>query len=239
MQRFAACRYLPHVTKGERRGERPVPGLPRLPPGRHGLSREFVAENQRDRLMAGIIAVVAEHGYHDATISQIAAAAGVSRRTFYTYFSSKEECFFETYDVVVGHLREAARAAAAEHTEWPQRARARISATLDFFAANPALARFVLIAPSRAGEEIVARYRLAIANALSELTEGMPLPPVSRKPSEAVQHSLVGGIAMVIVRKVEAGEGERLPELLPELLVLSLTPFLGHEQAHQLAGQAS
>jgi AcrR family transcriptional regulator len=227
------------VTERDRAGEDSGPGLPRLPPGRHGLSREFVAENQRDRLMAGIIAVVAQRGYHEATISQIAAAAGVSRRTFYTYFSSKEECFFATYDVVVGHLREAARAAAAEQTEWPQRARTGLAAILDCFAANPDLARFALIAPSRAGEEIVARYRLAIAGALAELTGGMPPPPVTREPSEAVQHALVGGIAMVIAQKVEAGEGERLPELLPELLVHLLTPYLGHEQAGQLAGQAS
>jgi AcrR family transcriptional regulator len=187
--------------------------------------------------MAGIIAVVAEQGYHDATISQIAAAAGVSRRTFYAYFSSKEESFFATYDAVVGHLVAAARAAAAEHTEWPQRARARLAAALDFFAVNPDLARFILIAPLRAGQEIVASYRLAIDTALREFTEGMP-PPGSSNPSEVVQHSLANGMATVIARKVEDGEGERLAELLPELVVVVFTPFVGHEQAQRLASQA-
>jgi AcrR family transcriptional regulator len=239
VRRFAPGRYVSVVTEREPQGEDSAPALPRLPPGRHGLAREFVAQNQRDRLTAGMIAAVAEHGYHEATISQITAAAGVSRRTFYAYFSSKEECFFATYDIVVGHLREAARAAAAEHADWPQQARARLAAVLDFFAANPDLARFALVAPSRAGNGIVARYRLAIARALGDFTEGMPPPPATRDPSEAVQQSLVGGIATVIVRKVEAGEGERLPELLPELLVLALTPFLGHEEALRVASQSS
>jgi AcrR family transcriptional regulator len=235
VQHLPAHRYLPGVTKRKGPGEDSAPGLSRLPPGRHGLSREFVSKNQRDRLTAGMIAAVAEHGYHDTTITQIAAAAGVSRRTFYAYFSSKQECFLATYDVVARHLREAVHHAAADQAPWAERVRAKLAAALEFFAANPDLARFVLIAPARAGDEIPARYRLGIANTLAELTEGMPAPPGVHSPSDAVQHSLVGGMATLVVRKVEAGEGERLPELLPDLLVLLLSPFLGQKEALRVA----
>jgi AcrR family transcriptional regulator len=217
---------------GDRRA---ASGLPRLPSGRHGLSREFVSKNQRDRITAGIIATVAEYGYHDATIAQIAAAAGVSRRTFYTYYSSKEECFFATYDVIAEHLRHAIREAAAGLEEWPDLVRAKFAVTLDFFAANPDLARFLMIAPTRAGEDIADRYRIAIDRTLAELTTGMPPPPATLVPSEAVQHSLIGGIAALIVNKVQAGEGERLPELLPDLLELALAPYLGREEAVRYA----
>ena len=116
MQRRAASRYRPRVAKGNQAGGDPAPGLARLPPGRHGLSREFVAKNQRDRLTAGMIATVAEHGFHEATITQIAAAAGVSRRTFYSYFSSKEECFFDTFGQVADHLEGAMTAAGPRPT---------------------------------------------------------------------------------------------------------------------------
>lgn len=225
------------MTARERPGEDSGPGLPRLPPGRHGLSREFVARNQRDRLMAGIIAVVAEHGYHDATITQIAAAAGVSRRTFYAYFPAKEECFFATYEMVGRHLRQAVHEAAAAESSWPERVRAKFAVALDFFAANPDLARFLMIAPPRAGNEIAARLHLAITNAVAEVTEGMPPPPAVRVPSQAVQQSLVAGVAALVVRKVEAGEGERLPDLLPDLLELTLAPYLGREEAARLARQ--
>jgi AcrR family transcriptional regulator len=209
--------------------------LARLPSGRHGLSREYVAQNQRDRIIAGMIATVAQHGYHDATITQVAAAAGVSRRTFYPYYSSKEECFFDTYDVIAQHLRDAIRESTAGLEDWPDLVRAKFAVTLDFFAANPDLARFLMIAPTRAGEEIAARYRRAIGNTLAELTAGMPPPPATRAPSQAVQHSLIGGIAALIVNKVQAGEGERLPELLPDLLELALAPYLGREEAVRYA----
>jgi AcrR family transcriptional regulator len=93
------------VSKRAGAGDDPALRLARLPPGRHGLPREFVTQNQRDRLAAGTIAVVAERGLNEATITQICAAAGVSRRTFYSYFSSKEECFFAAYDTIAEHLK--------------------------------------------------------------------------------------------------------------------------------------
>ena len=157
--------------------------LARLPPGRHGLPREFVTRNQRDRLAAGTIAVVAERGLNEATITQICAAAGVSRRTFYTYFSSKEACFFAAYATIAEHLRIATDVAAATQAEWPSRVTAKLGAALEFLAANPDLARFFLIAPQRAGEEVASRYRQGMDRAVEYLCEGMPPPPATKAPS--------------------------------------------------------
>lgn len=213
------------------RGER----LPRLPPGRHGLSRDFVTENQRGRITAGIISAVAEHGYHETTITQIAAAAGVSRRTFYSFFSSKEDCFFDTYNQIADYLRQAAAAASAGKRSWPERVRARLGAVLQVFAENPDLARFVLIAPPRAGEAVAVRFRAAMDEVLAELTGDMPKQLAREKPSRAAEHALVGGGVALVVVKVQAGEGERLPELLPELTELTLTPYIGRAEATKAA----
>ena len=122
-----ASRYGPPVSKVGPAGDDAALRLAKLPPGRHGLPREFVTQNQRDRLAAGTIAVVAERGFNAATITQICAAAGVSRRTFYAYFSSKEECFFAAYDTIAEHLRVAtdAATAAAGRVAGPGRRQAR------------------------------------------------------------------------------------------------------------------
>jgi AcrR family transcriptional regulator len=230
-----SSRYRPRVAKGKQAGEDPAPGLARLPPGRHGLSREFVAKNQRDRLTAGMIATVAEHGFHEATISQIAAAAGVSRRTFYGYFSSKGECFFDAFGQVAEHLEGAMANAGEGEADWPARVRAQLTAMLETFAANPDLARFALIAPPNAGGEIAARYRELLERLFAILVEDRPPPPTTREPSRAVADGLLGGIVALIVRKVKAGHGEQLAELAPDLLELFLTPYYGQEQAVRLA----
>jgi AcrR family transcriptional regulator len=239
VQRRASARYRPRVAKGEQGGEESAPGLARLPPGRHGLSREFVAKNQRDRLTAGMIATVAEHGYHDATITQIAAAAGVSRRTFYGYFSSKEECFFDTFGQVAEHLEGAMAAAAAGAENWPAQVRSQLAALLETFAANPDLARFTLMAPPNAGGEIAAGYRALLERLFVLLTQAKPSPPDVQEPSRAVTDGLLGGIVALIVRKVKAGEGEQLVELVPDLLALFLAPYYGREEAVRLAARAA
>lgn len=211
------------------------PGLPRLPPGRHGLPREFVARNQRERLAAGIIATVAERGYHGATITQIAAAAGVSRRTFYGYYASKEKCFRETYQALVDFLSEAIAAAGAEVGEWPERVRAELATLLEALAANPDLISYLLLAPPAAGGEIAGLYRSFLERLLALLAEGRPAPPAIREPSEAAEYGLAGGLAALLVDKLKAGEGERIAELLPDLLELVLTPYLGRERAVEVA----
>ncbi|HSR95056.1 MAG TPA: TetR/AcrR family transcriptional regulator [Solirubrobacterales bacterium] len=227
------------MAKGKQAGEDSASGLARLPPGRHGLSREFVAKNQRDRLTAGMIAAVAEHGFHKATITQIAAAAGVSRRTFYGYFSSKEECFFDTFGQVADHLEAAMTSAGEGEAEWPAQIRAQLTAMLETFAANPDLARFALIAPANAGGEIAARYRKLLERLFAILTEAKPPPPATSEPSRAVADGIVGGIVALVVRKVKAGEGEELVELAPDLLELFLTPYYGQEEAVRLSRRPS
>ncbi len=226
------------MAEREEPAQRQPGGLPRLPPGRHGLAREFVVRNQRDRLTAGIIASVAERGYHETTVSQICAAAGVSRRTFYTYFSAKEECFLQAFDLVFDHLVAAMREAGGEGDSWPQRVRARFAAMLAVFAANPDLVRFALVAPLRAGGEIAARHRPALDRVLAELTRGRPRRGV-RRASPAVEGALVGGIMSLVARQVERGEGEDLAALLPDLVELFLTPYLGHEEALAVAAPAA
>ena len=234
---MTASRYRPPVAKREPQAE-DSPGLPRLPPGRHGLPRDFVVQNQRDRLAAGIIAAVSEFGYHETTITQIAAAAGVSRRTFYSYFDSKEECFFATFDQIAEHLCDAARAAAAGEREWPAQVAARIDSGLEIFSTNPQLARFTLAVPPRAGSDVTAHYRHALDSALGELTAGLPAGK-TQTPSAAVQHSLIGGAVSLIVQKLEAEEGESIRDLLPDLVELFLTPFIGRAEAVRAADAAS
>jgi AcrR family transcriptional regulator len=220
---------------GRKEGDPPAEDaeLARLPGGRHGLSREFVATNQRERLTAAMIACVAENGFQQTGIADVTRTAGVSRRTFYAYFETKEGCFLATYELIARHLLEQVLAAVEPHEEWAAQVRAALAATLDFFASNPDLARFMLIAPTRAGEEIAARYRVSAERALELLTAG--LPKKAKRPPASVQTAQIGGMSALIARKVEAGEGERLPEILPDLVELFLAPYIGHKAARAAA----
>jgi AcrR family transcriptional regulator len=195
-----------------------------------------VAANQRDRIVAATIAVVARRGYQDAPITALAAEAGVSRRTFYDLFAGREECLAYAYGVVAAHLRERAAAAAEGARGWPARVRARVGAVLAAFAANPDLVGFCLIAPARAGAPVARRFDAALEEALGELTAGMPRRAARRRLSPAAEPGVLGAAVALVAAKVEAGEGAGLAALEPELSALLLAPWLGREEAARAAG---
>ncbi len=213
------------------------PELARLPPGRHGLPREFVTHNQRERLIAGIAEAIAEHGYAGTTIAHITRSAAVSRRTFYEHFESKDECFVAAYDAVMGDLRERVSAAFEEQEEWPQAIKAGIAAMLEFLAANPNLARLCMVEALVAGPAVVERYDAAIKSFVPYFQkgrEGRP-PEVLARLSATTEEALVGGMVSLISRRIIAGKAEQLEELLPDLVEFTLTPYLGSAKASKLA----
>src|SRR4051794_33915696 len=128
-----------------------------LPAGRHGFSREQVAHNQRERLIAGLATAVAEKGYRAATITDITKEARGSRRVFYETFEGKDECFLAAFEVFVGHIRELAGEATASLDDWPGQAIAAARAVLLFFAEEPDLARLCLVESQAAGPIVSAR----------------------------------------------------------------------------------
>jgi AcrR family transcriptional regulator len=213
------------------------PELARLPPGRHGLPREFVTHNQRERLIAGIAEAIAENGYSGTTIAHITRAAAVSRRTFYEHFSSKDECFVAAYDTVMKELQERVSAAFEEADEWPRAIRAGIEAMLEFLAAEPNLARLCMVEALVAGPAVVERYDAAIQSFVPYFQEGRKgrSKEVLARLSPTTEEALVGGMVSLISRRIIAGKAEELEELLPDLVEFTLTPYLGSAEAAKIA----
>ncbi len=211
--------------------------LPRLPPGRHGLPREFVVRNQRDRIAAGIIATVAELGYHEVTVTRIVEAAGVSSRTFYTYFSTKDECYLDAFDLIADHLAaEMNAAAAAAEVEWPHTVEVRLLAMLEALADNPDLVLFCFVSLGTEGPAVT-RHRLWMEQMLSLLIAEMPASTGAAELSPAAEQSVVGGLSALLLREVRSGRGKDLAALVPSLVELVLAPYVGREAAARAASR--
>jgi AcrR family transcriptional regulator len=130
-----------------------------------GTGRRVTAQRQQMRqdLAAAAMELFANQGYEETTVDQIAAAAGVARRTFFRYFRSKEEAIFPDHDDTL--VRVADLLAGADPAEHPLDVVCRgIKEVLRMYAATPgvSVARYRLIrqVPTLREREIavVARY---------------------------------------------------------------------------------
>ena len=210
--------------------------MDRLPRGRHGLSPEFVARNQRERLIAGLTQALYEAGYQKTTVSLIGQRAAVSKSDFYKHFESKDDCFIAAYDAAVGRMRaslvEACDAASGE--SWPLRVSASLEALLKLLASEPALASIVLVEGLRAGRGVYDRYHGAIESFVALLRAGAPEAPGGGEVPEATDEAVVGGVASMLGHRVLAGEAEQLDQLFPEVLEFVLSAYLGVEEARRI-----
>jgi AcrR family transcriptional regulator len=220
------------AQEGKATDSAPAGASPRLPAGRHGLPREFVEQNQRERIITALVDSVAERGYNATTVAHITKAASVSRRTFYEHFDDKEACFLAAHEMIVAHVRDSLREAEGRPA-WPERVRAELAVLLSIFAADPTVARFLLLESLAAGGEVAERHRAALRCIVTLMR---PEPPADAGAlAEAREQALVGGISTLIVRRLKAGDARSLEDLLPDLHELVLTSYLGRREAQRLA----
>jgi AcrR family transcriptional regulator len=212
--------------------------LARLPHGRHGLPPEFVAHNQRERLIASFAHAVAEVGYNDTTITRIIEGASVSSRAFYKYFQTVEECYLGALDATITRLTPLLTKAFQAEDTWPAGVRAAIEAVLGFFAAEPELARLCTVELFVAGPAVARRYEEAVAALVPYLRLGRELREGGDLFPETTERGLLGSMNSLIARQVAAGEAESLPRLLPDLVQFALTPYVGAGEAGRIATTA-
>jgi AcrR family transcriptional regulator len=209
----------------------------RLPRGRHGLPREFVAQNQRERLTLALAEALYERGYEKTTVSSIGKLAGVSKSDFYKHFESKDACFLATYDSAVERIREQVVAACADAGEWAVGVRDALAALLGYLESEPAQARLVLVEGLRAGRGIYDRYQEALQSFVPYLRDGAPVPAANVAPPQATDEAVVGGIASLLGRRVLAGQAGQLTEFLPDIAEFALTPYLGAAEARRIISE--
>jgi AcrR family transcriptional regulator len=225
----------PHGGAGPERFEpETLAGLPdefalaRLPAGRHGLPRSFVAHNQRLRIAAAMLRVLPQHGYPAITIGQITAEAGVSRGAFYQQFASKEDCFLATYELSSQWFCERVEQAVAGKEDWRDRIRSGAAEALHLLGANPLLAHLMAVEALQAGGAVRERQREMLGRFAVALRADHPgraeLP-------DALADLLLGGVVSLITRYVDSDRAERLPEATRALVEFLLIPYIGGEQA--------
>jgi len=190
----------------------------RLPRGRHALAPDEVLRDQRERLLAAVPRVVAEHGYEAMSVADIVKAAAVSRNAFYKNFADKQECFAIAHDQGHERLFEVLAGPCEAGATIEQRVEGSLAAGMDALASDPEVARLLFVEAPSAGEEIALRYHEWLRRYGTLLRAAAPDLTPESIPAPEVEGVIVGGIASRIASEVLHGRAAGLRELTPPLV---------------------
>jgi AcrR family transcriptional regulator len=192
----------------------------RLPPGRHGLSRQLVADSQRERILRGMAEAAAQRGYANVSVADVLKLAGVSRETFYEQFSNKEACFLAVYDeavaVIMKELQEALPPAPGDAEDGPLERLGRFfESYLDALESEPALARAALIESYGAGPASIKRRAQGQARGAEAIAA---MVEAQNERQRFVCTALVACIVGLATQRIAAGHGDQLRSLHEPLM---------------------
>jgi AcrR family transcriptional regulator len=203
-----------------------------LPRGRHGLDHDFVADHQRERVLAAAVVAVSNRSLSDVTVEDLVRLSRVSRKTLYELFpDGKKDVFVAVLRTAATQISERATLAASQGVDLADQVRGGVESILAHAAASPVESRMVwvdapLVGPPGLDARAESMAWLELLTAAHADTAPCPVPGgISR----LLGAGLIDLIADHVVR-------DALPELhqrLPDALFLCLVAFLGPVAALQ------
>jgi AcrR family transcriptional regulator len=210
----------------------------RLPAGREALAEPLVAHSQRERLLTAIARSCAEKGYGATTIADVCTAAGVSRATFYELFKDKEDCFHAAMELSLADAMGTIVVVYSPDKPWATMVRDAAAAFLELLARRPSFARMALIEAPSSGERAFQLYASGKRVLQSLLERGRDDPVEEESIPSSAARAALSAAESLIVGQILAGNTERLPELLPDIVYITTVPYLGQEEALRQSRQA-
>jgi AcrR family transcriptional regulator len=212
--------------------------LSKMPPGRHLIPSDFVSQNQRERMLLATAELAAERGYQKTTIELIAKTSRVALVTFYEHFSSKEECFLAAFDESVAAAKEVFAELLNLEEPWQEQISAGLEIFLEMVVKEEARAKLCIVEAQAAGSASLARYQAMLESVAPKLREGREFNPRASRLPDGLEVAIAGGIAWLVHQRLVADEIEDLKALLPEMLQVTLTPYIGEVEAGRAADAA-
>lgn len=193
------------------------------------------ASSPPERILRALAAVVSEKGYHETTVADIVERAKTSTRGFYEHFDGKEEAMVAALDSGASQMLAAALPAYRREEEvWQRAIQATQEAMFTFGVQEPEYARLGAVEIFGAGKRALEQREK-----VTELMEGLLAKGYELKPdAPPITAEAIGGALYALFYDFVRQRGpERLAEIVPPVVYVTLAPFLGAKEAYELATQ--
>jgi hypothetical protein len=139
------------------------------------------------------------------------------------------------FPLALADLEAAVLEACSREDQWPAQVAAAIYAGVDYAIAHPEVAE-TLAYDSAAEGESFRRYESVIARLAGFLR--VKAPSQGRLPV-ATDETLMAGMVGLVGDHLRVGRLDRLEQLRPELVLLTLLPYLGFDEAQEWANRTA
>jgi AcrR family transcriptional regulator len=210
----------------------------RLPVGRADLPEPLVAHSQRERILTAMAEACASKGYGATTIADICEPAGVSRATFYELFKDKEDCLQASMELSLADTMGRIVEVYSPDKPWATMVRDAAATFLELLATRPDFARMALIEAPAAGGRAFEMYASGKRVLQALLDRGRNDPIEEQAIPTSAGRGALAAAESLIVGQILAGNTERLPELLPDIVYIVTIPYLGQDEALRQSREA-
>lgn len=179
-------------------------------------------EKTRQELLTAARKVLAEKGYHNAKIIDIAAAADIGVGTFYLYYRTKDALFLELVEETARLLKERIEQARTTVEGAVEKIRAANQAFFYFARDNRDLLKIIFGHGNAFNELLRQVYAMFVTDAAARFTEGVNNKEFRSLPPPIVANALVGMSAQVVSWWIEQDEPSA------EAMAATMTDFVLH-----------
>ena len=186
----------------------------------------------RQQIIGSLISLVAERGNSHTTLEALCLRSGLQRSGFEQHFDSLETCLTAAWEEVTQEFAMSTGAAYAAAGNWRDGIRAAAWACCRIVQENHDKARFS-VELSLTSEPMQAS-RDFIMDGWAELVHlGRFERPQAADVPRAQAQAVVGAIWERLVKTITEDGFERLPNLVPEAMYITVLPYLGEEAAQE------
>ena len=157
----------------------------------------------RRRLFEGMARAVAQQGWVDCTIADIVREAGVSKRTFYEHFQTKNDCLVALYESASRNALRHLDSVLDPNRHWQDQVEAAMTAYLGVLAENPIMLRALFIDILGLGAQGLAARR-RVNEAIADFLLGVVNPARDNAVmTSSMAMAVVGGINELVLQLIE------------------------------------
>ena len=181
------------------------------------LSTITAKPTQKQRLVSAMIELCARVGYHEISVAQVSATAGVSSATFYQQFESKEDCLIAAFRAARARVYRRIDPV-AEGSDWSTAARQSLDGLFAGLEAEPDAGRLLFVEALAGGRGMRSERERALAEQERLVGDFLESRPAGTDTLDIPVTAIEGARRYIVSRYLRTQSEDRLPSLKEDWL---------------------